>query len=98
MGLKDILIRLRGMLGNPERKGTPMSPDEKELQVYMERERKVKIKKLVHQYRMREERDYLQGHNMLSEPHTLKDANWNKSRVKLKKRRGLLNQKGCLFK
>lgn len=59
MGLKDALTRLRQAFsqGNP---GKPVSPDEKELEVYVERERKQKVRQALDHYRRKERREFLQ--------------------------------------
>ncbi len=75
MDIREILKKARGMLGNPDQPRTidKRSLNEKELEVYLERERQDKIKKMLNYYRNKEEKDFMQGKNMLNEPMTLKD-------------------------
>ena len=62
MNLRNMLNKFRNAIGgNPEKMHTPVSPDETELQVYLKRERDKKLKKLVHKYRNKETKEFLQG-------------------------------------
>lgn len=106
MSLRTMLNKLRGMFGNPEGTGKPMSPDEKELEVYMERERKAKVKKLVHQYRKSETKEFLQGNpenSILSGKVPLADTpsrngELSKKQKKSLKKHSLLNQGNMFMK
>jgi len=105
MGLRDFLNRLREMAGTPERHGVGVTPNEKELEVYKERERKQMVKRELDHYRRKERKEFLQGShetNLLSQPPTLTTTRPHsgelptRQKKSLKKHDGLCNQ-GNLF-
>lgn len=108
MGIRSFLDKMRGIFGGlPNANGEKLSPDEMELRVYLERERKKKIKKLVHQYRKAETRDFLQGNKetqLLSQPPSLVTTPSRsgelsqKQKKKLKDHDKLLNQKSLFMR
>lgn len=107
MGLRNFLERLRGVMGTPERFGQGMTPNEKELEVYLERERKQKIKKVLDHYRKKERKEFLQGNpenSVLTHGASLVDTPsrtgelQRKQKKSLKNHENLLKQKGFFMR
>ena len=60
MGLRTILEKFRNVFGGTGGTGPKISPNEKELSIYLERERQQHIKRVLDQYRRKERREFLQ--------------------------------------
>ena len=91
MGLRNILNKFRAVFGSVNSPGHPkISPNEKELESYLERERQQKIKVVLDHYRKKERYEFLQ-HNPLD--HTFKENTIIKAKQKKTKKVNLLGFK-----